>query len=63
MDECKSCGDPKAKEGFTGVYCPNPDCSNFDQEQLDLVLAEAEETHKKKWEQLSFSSLLGEFYD
>lgn len=63
MDECPSCGDRKAEVGFTRLYCPNPDCGHFDQTQLDQVVAEAEETHKKKWEQLCLSYLLGEFYD
>jgi hypothetical protein len=40
---CPVCGDPEASVGFTTVWCPNVNCSNFDQTQLDEVVARLED--------------------
>lgn len=40
---CPLCGDEGADAGFSSVYCPNIDCSNFDEQRLKEVVAKAEE--------------------
>lgn len=46
MSDCPKCGDEKAEIGLSRVYCPNKDCANFDEAQLDKVVAKAEEEYQ-----------------